>query len=105
MNSTSTDLPPSLLVFFDVQVVKVLQALGSLDAWLESVELSMKESSLAGDPETMSMAERQSCLLEREVAARGHELSTLRQEVDRLHCHSHPHTQGLPARMEAVEKK
>lgn len=87
------------------RVIKVLQALGSLDAWLESVELSMKESSLAGDPETMSMAERQSCLLEREVAARGHELSTLRQEVDRLHCHSHPHTQGLPARMEAVEKK
>lgn len=40
------------------RAVKVLQALGSLEAWLESVELSMRESSLAGDPETMSVAER-----------------------------------------------
>ncbi|XP_055083243.1 uncharacterized protein LOC117382198 isoform X2 [Periophthalmus magnuspinnatus] len=87
------------------RVVKVLQALGSLDAWLESVELSMKESSLAADPETMSVAERQSCLLEREVAARGHELSTLRQEVEQLQCHSHPLTRGLPARMDDVERK
>ncbi|XP_072247391.1 uncharacterized protein [Leuresthes tenuis] len=87
------------------RIVKVLQALGSLEAWLESVELSMKESALAGDPETMSMAERESCLLEKEVAARSLELSALRQEVDRLHCHSHPHTRGLPARMEEVERK
>ncbi|KAG7230068.1 hypothetical protein INR49_009788 [Caranx melampygus] len=87
------------------RVVKVLQALGSLEAWLESVELSIKESALAGDPETMSMAERESCLLEKEVAARSLELSTLRQEVDRLHGHSHPHTQRLPARMEEVERK
>ncbi|KAM7385846.1 hypothetical protein PAMP_001901 [Pampus punctatissimus] len=87
------------------RVVKVLQALGSLEAWLESVELSMKESSLAGDPETMSMAERESCLLEKEVAARSLELSTLRQEVERLHGHSHPHTRGLPTRMEEVERK
>ncbi|CAK6951789.1 uncharacterized protein LOC122997103 isoform X4 [Scomber scombrus] len=87
------------------RVVKVLQALGSLEAWLESVELSMKESLLAGDPETMSMAERESCLLEKEVAARSLELSALRQEVDRLHGHSHPHTRGLPARMEEVERK
>ncbi|XP_044229017.1 spectrin beta chain, non-erythrocytic 1 isoform X5 [Thunnus albacares] len=87
------------------RVVKVLQALGSLEAWLESVELSMKESSLAGDPETMSMAERESCLLEKEVAARSLELSALRQEVDRLHGHSHPHTRGLPTRMEEVERK
>ncbi|XP_071392046.1 spectrin beta chain, non-erythrocytic 5-like [Centroberyx affinis] len=87
------------------RVVKVLQALGSLEAWLESVELSMRESSLAGDPETMSMAERESCLLEREVAARSLELSALRQEVDRLRGQSHPHTQGLPARMEEVERK
>lgn len=85
--------------------MKVLQALGSLEAWLESVELSMKESLLAGDPETMSMAERESCLLEKEVAARSLELSALRQEVDRLHGHSHPHTRGLPARMEEVERK
>uniref|UniRef100_A0A8C4IKA7 PH domain-containing protein n=1 Tax=Dicentrarchus labrax TaxID=13489 RepID=A0A8C4IKA7_DICLA len=87
------------------RVVKVLQALGSLEAWLESVELSMKESALAGDPETMSMAERESCLLEKEVAERSLELSALRQEVDRLHGHSHPHTRGLPARMEEVERK
>uniref|UniRef100_A0A3B4ZME8 Spectrin beta chain, non-erythrocytic 2-like n=1 Tax=Stegastes partitus TaxID=144197 RepID=A0A3B4ZME8_9TELE len=87
------------------RAVKVLQALGSLEAWLESVELSMKESALAGDPETMSVAERESCLLEREVAARSLELSALRQEVERLHGHSHPHTRGLPARMEEVERK
>ncbi|XP_056251771.1 uncharacterized protein LOC130181529 isoform X4 [Seriola aureovittata] len=87
------------------RVVKVLQALGSLEAWLESVELSIKESALAGDPETMSMAERESCLLEKEVAARSLELSALRQEVDRLHSHSHPQTQCLPARMEEVERK
>lgn len=85
--------------------MKVLQALGSLEAWLESVELSMKESVLAGDPETMSMAERESRLLEKEVASRSLELSALRQEVDRLHSHSHPRTRGLPARMEEVEKK
>lgn len=83
----------------------MLQALGSLEAWLESVELSMKESALAGDPETMSVAERESCLLEKEVAARRMELSALRQEVDRLNGHSHPHTRGLHARMEKVEGK
>lgn len=83
----------------------MLQALGSLDAWLESVELSMKESALAGDPETMSVAERESCLLEKEVAARSLELSALRQEVDSLRGHSHPHTRGLLARMEEVERK
>lgn len=88
-----------------VQVVKVLQALGSLEAWLESVELSMKASSLAGDPETMSVAERESRLLEREVAARSPELDALRREVEQLHCHSHAHTRGLPGRMDQVEKK
>nr|XP_046257832.1 uncharacterized protein LOC124065941 isoform X2 [Scatophagus argus] len=87
------------------RVVKVLQALGGLEAWLESVELSMKESTLSGDPETMSMAERESCLLEKEVTARRMELRALRQEVDRLHGHSHPHIQGLLVRMEAVERK
>lgn len=83
----------------------MLQALGSLDAWLESVELSMKESALAGDPETMSLAERESRLLEKEVAARSLELSELRQEVDRLHAHSHPHARRMPERMDEVEKK
>ncbi|XP_053732036.1 uncharacterized protein LOC128765358 isoform X3 [Synchiropus splendidus] len=87
------------------RVVKVLQALGSLEAWLESVELSMKESSLAADAETMTEAERESCLLEKEVAARRLELSALRQEVDLLQGHSHPLTRALPARMEEVERK
>ncbi|XP_034040277.1 uncharacterized protein LOC117522969 [Thalassophryne amazonica] len=87
------------------RVVKVLQALGSLEAWLESVALSLKESSLARDPETMSKAEKESSLLEREVAARSLELSALRQEVDRLQGHTHPHTPGLAARMDDVERK
>ncbi|XP_028324482.1 uncharacterized protein mymx isoform X2 [Gouania willdenowi] len=87
------------------RVVMVLQALGNLDAWLESVELSMKESALSVDPKTMSRAERESCLLESEVAARSLELSALREEVDRLHALRHQHTQGLPARMEEVERK
>lgn len=65
----------------------------------------MKESALAGDPETMSTAERQSCLLEKEVAVRRTELSVLRQEVDCLHGNSHPLTQGLQTRMEKVEQK
>nr|XP_020456860.1 uncharacterized protein LOC109960822 [Monopterus albus] len=87
------------------RAVKVLQALSSMEAWLETVEHSMKESTLADDPETMSMAERESCVLQKEVAARGLELSALRQEVDQLHSHCHPHTRGLPARMEEVERK
>lgn len=53
----------------------------------------------------MSMAERESCLLEKEVAARRMELSALRQEVDRLHGQSHPYKQSLQARMEKVEQK
>lgn len=98
-----TLLPACLLI--TVQVVKVLQGLGSLEAWLESMELSMKESVLASDPETMSVAQRGNCMLEEEVAERSLELSALREEVDQLHVHSHPHTQWLLARMEEVEKK
>lgn len=85
--------------------MKVLQALGSLEAWLESVELSMKASALAGDAEAVSAAETESFLLEKEVASRGPELGALRQEADRLHGHSHPHIQGLPARVDEVERK
>ncbi|KAK2824073.1 hypothetical protein Q5P01_021248 [Channa striata] len=51
------------------------------------------------------MAEQESCQLEKEVAARSLELSALRREVDRLLRHSHPHTRGLAARMEEVERK
>ncbi|XP_030011320.1 spectrin beta chain, non-erythrocytic 5-like [Sphaeramia orbicularis] len=53
----------------------------------------------------MSVAEKESRLLEREVAARSPELDALRREVERLHCHSHAHTLGLPGRMDQVEKK
>ncbi|XP_056148339.1 spectrin beta chain, non-erythrocytic 2 [Lampris incognitus] len=87
------------------RVVKVLQALGSLQAWLESVELSLRECSLAGDPETVSAAERESRLLLREVAARGLELHALRQEVEKLRGQCPPHARSLPARMEEVERK
>nr|XP_057914138.1 uncharacterized protein LOC131107810 isoform X3 [Doryrhamphus excisus] len=82
-----------------IRVAKVLQALESLEAWLE------EESSRANDPETMTIAERENCLLEKEVAIRSLELNALRKEVERLHGHGHPNTQGLPARMEEVERK
>ncbi|XP_057705155.1 uncharacterized protein LOC130923451 isoform X2 [Corythoichthys intestinalis] len=88
------------------RVVKVLHALGILEAWLESVELSMKDSSLAAsDPKTKSIGERESSQLENEVATRGLELIALRQEVARLHGHSHPHTRSLPSRIEEVDRK
>ena len=90
------------------QVAKAVQGLSSLEAWLESVELSMShESSVAGDPESMSVAERESRLLEREVSARGLALGALRQEVERLRgAEGHAHALGgLPARLAAVEKK
>ncbi|XP_077586330.1 uncharacterized protein mymx isoform X2 [Stigmatopora nigra] len=87
-------------------VVKVLQALGILEAWLESVELSMKNSTLAAtDPETKSIAKLESGQLEKEMSSRGRELIALRQEVERLHGHSHPHIHSLPSRIEAVDRK
>ncbi|XP_077469583.1 uncharacterized protein mymx isoform X2 [Stigmatopora argus] len=83
------------------RVVKVLQALGILEAWLESVELSMKNSTLAAtDPKTKSIAE-----LEKEISSRGRELIGLRQEVEQLHGHSHPHIHSLPSRIQEVDKK
>lgn len=87
-----------------VQVVKVLWALGSLEAWLESVELPIKESSVICNPETMSVAE-ESSLLETEMAAHLMELHVLRQEVDHLHGHGQLHMQSLQARMEKLEQK
>lgn len=87
-----------------VQVVKVLRALGSLEAWLESVELSVKESALTANPEMTSVAE-ESRLLETEVAARLRELHVLRQEVDHLLSHGHLRMQSLQARMENLEQK
>ncbi|XP_030628129.1 uncharacterized protein mymx [Chanos chanos] len=87
------------------RAVRTLQALGSLEAWLEAVELSIRQSSLVGDPESMSVAEQESSLLEREMAARALELRSLREEVDTLSGQRHLHTELLPARMEEVEKK
>lgn len=84
--------------------MKVLWALGSLEAWLESVELPVKESSLLCNPETMSAAE-ESSFLETEMAAHLMELHVLRQEVDHLHGHGHLHMQSLQTRMEKLKQK
>ncbi|KAL2082856.1 hypothetical protein ACEWY4_020629 [Coilia grayii] len=87
------------------RAVRVLQALGGLEAWLEAVGTSLRESSVAGDPESVSLAERESCLLETELTARGLQLQALRQEVDTLHTQRHLHTELLPARIQEVERK
>ncbi|XP_067278657.1 spectrin beta chain, non-erythrocytic 1 isoform X6 [Pseudorasbora parva] len=87
------------------RVVRMLQALASLEAWLEAVELSIRQASLAGDPESVSAAEQESCQLEQELEARGLELHNLRQEVDTLSKQRHLHTQLLPARLKDVEEK
>ncbi|XP_007238513.3 uncharacterized protein LOC103028505 isoform X1 [Astyanax mexicanus] len=87
------------------KVVRVLQRLGSLEAWLEAVELSIKQVSLAGDPESVSVAERESSLLEKELETHGQELPSLRQEIEALCCQSHCHAQLLYTRMEDIDKK
>uniref|UniRef100_A0A8C1YFV9 PH domain-containing protein n=1 Tax=Cyprinus carpio TaxID=7962 RepID=A0A8C1YFV9_CYPCA len=87
------------------RVVRMLQSLASLQAWLEAVELSIRQASLAGDPESVSVAEQESCQLEQELEARRLELQNLRQEVDYLSSQRHLHTQLLPARLKDVEKK
>ncbi|XP_043111256.1 spectrin alpha chain isoform X3 [Puntigrus tetrazona] len=87
------------------KVVRMLQSLASLEAWLEAVELSIRQASLAGDPESVSVAEQESCQLERELEARRLELKSLRQEVDHLSAQRHLHTQLLPARLKDVEAK
>lgn len=83
----------------------MLQSLASLEAWLEAVELSIRQASLAGDPESVSVAEQESCQLEQELEARRLELQNLRLEVDHLSKQRHLHTQLLPARLKDVEKK
>lgn len=85
--------------------MNVLKDLNTLELWLQSVERSIRQSSLAGDPESMSAAERESRLLEREVSCRGLELRALRQEVEKLRCRRHAHAERLPARMAEVEEK
>ncbi|XP_052006595.1 uncharacterized protein LOC127660426 isoform X1 [Xyrauchen texanus] len=87
------------------RVVRVLQSLCSLEAWLEAVELSIRQASLAGDPESVSVAEQESCQLERELQDRGLELQNLRQEVHHLSSQRHLHTQLLPARLKDVKEK
>ncbi|XP_041921451.1 uncharacterized protein LOC121685166 isoform X3 [Alosa sapidissima] len=87
------------------RAVTVLQALSGLETWLEVVETSIRESSVAGDPESMSLAERESCLLENELSARGLHLQALRCEVDTLRTQRHLHTELLPARIQEVERK
>ncbi|XP_015218111.2 spectrin beta chain, non-erythrocytic 5 isoform X5 [Lepisosteus oculatus] len=89
----------------DLKAQKVLKDLSSLEAWLQTVESSIRQSSLEGDPESVSAAERESSLLEREVASRGLELRVLRQEVDKLSGRRHVHTQQLARRMDEVEEK
>ncbi|XP_077073614.1 spectrin beta chain, non-erythrocytic 1 isoform X4 [Siphateles boraxobius] len=87
------------------RVVRMLQALASLEAWLEAVELSITQASLAGDPESVSVAEQESCQLEQELEARGLELQNLRCEAEHLSKQTHLHTRLLPARLQDVEKK
>ncbi|XP_031434780.1 uncharacterized protein LOC105890947 isoform X2 [Clupea harengus] len=87
------------------RAVTVLQALGGLETWLEAVETSIRESSVAGDPESMSLAEHESCLLERELSARGLQLQALRLEADTLRTQRHLHTELLPARIQEVDRK
>ncbi|XP_066535803.1 uncharacterized protein [Hoplias malabaricus] len=87
------------------RAIRVLQGLGSLEAWLEAVELSIKQASLAGDPESVCVAERESCLLEKELETRSMELHNLRQEIEALCSQRHLQTKLLPTRLEEVEKK
>ncbi|XP_026883402.2 spectrin beta chain, non-erythrocytic 1 isoform X6 [Electrophorus electricus] len=87
------------------RAVKLLQGLGSLEAWLEAVELSIRQASLAGDPESVSVAERESRLLERELETHNLDLHNLKQELEALQSQRHLHTQLLPSRMEQVERK
>ncbi|XP_051945498.1 uncharacterized protein LOC127617567 [Xyrauchen texanus] len=87
------------------RVVRVLQSLCSLEVWLEAVELSIRQASLVGDPESVSVAEQESCQLERELQDRCLELQNLRQEVHHLSTQRHLHTQLLPARLRDVEEK
>ncbi|XP_005173083.3 uncharacterized protein mymx [Danio rerio] len=87
------------------RVVQMLQSLGSLEAWLEAVELSIRQASLSGDPESVSVAEQESRELEQELETRRLELRDLRLEVDRLSRQKHLQTQLLPARLMEVEKK
>ncbi|XP_076830237.1 uncharacterized protein mymx isoform X2 [Brachyhypopomus gauderio] len=87
------------------RAVRLLQALGSLEAWLDAVVLSIRRASLAGDHESVSVAERESSLLEKELETRSLDLHNLQQELEALQSQRHLYTQLLPSRMEQVEIK
>ncbi|XP_066552612.1 spectrin beta chain, non-erythrocytic 1 isoform X5 [Amia ocellicauda] len=89
----------------NLKVMKVLKDLDDLKAWLQTVESSIRQSALDRDPESVTAAERESSLLEREVASRGLALRALRQEVDKLRNQRHYQAEQLPSRMEEVEEK
>ncbi|XP_028845380.1 spectrin beta chain, non-erythrocytic 5 isoform X3 [Denticeps clupeoides] len=89
----------------NIRAQRVLQTLNSLEAWLEATGLYARQAFLAGDPESMSMAERESSLMEREMSARNLELQSLRQEVETLCTQKHLYTELLPTRIQDVEKK
>ncbi|XP_058879838.1 uncharacterized protein LOC117403325 isoform X2 [Acipenser ruthenus] len=89
----------------NLQAMKVLKDLNDMEEWLKTVESSISLCALSGDPESMNAAERESSLLENEVASRGLELRALRQEVEKLRSRRHFHTDELPSKMEEVEDK
>ncbi|KAJ7987333.1 hypothetical protein DPEC_G00325400 [Dallia pectoralis] len=100
------------------KVMKELQHLGIIEAWLHALEMSLWNSQVVSDPDTMRQAEIESCLLQKELSVQGLELATLRQEVDRLESHRSSEGLGYPRtgdlqvphihlleRMEQVERK
>ncbi|XP_029107275.1 uncharacterized protein mymx isoform X3 [Scleropages formosus] len=89
----------------NLKAANILKDLNGLETWLQSVERTIRQSSFAVDPQSMSTAEQESSLLEKEVASRGLELHALRREVEKLHRHRHVRVRQLPARMEEVEEK
>ncbi|MGH0140274.1 UNVERIFIED_CONTAM: hypothetical protein FKN15_008952 [Acipenser sinensis] len=87
----------------NLQAMTVLKDLHDMGEWLKTVESSISLCALSGDPESMNAAERESSLLENEVASRGLELRALRQEVEKLRSRRHFHMDELPSKMEEVE--
>ncbi|XP_061083580.1 spectrin beta chain, non-erythrocytic 5 [Conger conger] len=85
------------------QAVRVLLQLDSLERGLQTVEAALGGRRGAGDPQNVTAAEQQSSELEREVSARGLQLRSLRQDVERLRRHLQ--TPQLPLRLEQVEER
>ncbi|MGH0172216.1 UNVERIFIED_CONTAM: hypothetical protein FKN15_014159 [Acipenser sinensis] len=89
----------------NLQAMTVLKDLHDMGEWLKTVESSISLCALSGDPESMNAAERESSLLENEVASRGLELRALRQEVEKLRSRRHFHKEELPSKRGEVEEK